>query len=106
MAQSPVSPNNTASSRITIRIPSFATITLADNNSKSISYNSPANSKKAELSQSKSMGEVISNRKWSVNVSREESSPNTFFTSNILSKIKDAPSKEPSVTMIYVTSMN
>lgn len=105
LAQEPVSPTNTANSRITVRIPAFAIITLADNNSKSISYNSSTNSKKAELSQAKSTGEVISNKKWSVNVSREESSRNAY-SSNNFSKINDASSKVQSVTMIYVTSMN
>lgn len=105
LAQEPVSPTNSANSRITVRIPAFAIITLANNNSKSISYNSPTNSKKAELSQAKSTGEVISNKKWSVNVLREQSSPNAY-SSNNFSKLNHASSKEQSVTMIYVTSMN
>lgn len=105
LAQEPVSPTNTVNSRINVRIPAFVIITLADNNSRSASYNSPPELKKSELSHIKSTGEVISNRKWSVNVSREESSQNAY-SSNKITKINSASLKEQSVTMIYVTSMN
>lgn len=107
LAQGPLASSNTsASSRINVRIPAFAIITLADNNSKNISYNSAKDSKKLELSQTKATGKVVSNGKWSVNVFREESATGTFASSTNLYKSNDVTTKTASVTVVYVTSMN
>ncbi|MEJ7780826.1 MAG: hypothetical protein WKF68_14680 [Daejeonella sp.] len=107
LAQSPAaSANSSASSQISVRIPSFAIITLADNNSKTVSYNLPKDSKKSGLGQSNVPGDVISNRKWSVNISREENTAEAYSTSNYAVKSPSSASKTASVTVFYVTSLN
>lgn len=104
MGQSPLAANNTtAGSQINVRIPAFATITLSDNSTKAIPYTSSAELTRSERKLAATPSNVISNKKWSVNVSTEQTG--SYTASNKLPKTADTGSV-PSLTVFYVTSLN
>ena len=96
-----------ANSQITVRIPSFAIITLAGNNSKAVSYKSAPDLRKSVTFEVTAVADVVSNRKWSVNVCREEDVSNTYTSTSTVSKSVDIhATTSPSLTVIYVTTLN
>lgn len=103
MAQNSGSSNSTASSTVNIRIPSFAIITLADNNSKNISTK---DTKVVQKSRIKEMGDIVSNREWAVNFFQEETSSGSLNSATVYTKSLETTAKVQSVTVVYVTSLN
>lgn len=107
MAQSQIATEKAiANSQITVRIPSFAIITLAGNNSKAVSYKSAPDFKNSIKFDVTAVADVVSNRKWSVNVCREEYISNTYTSASTVSKSVDTHATSPSLTVIYVTTLN
>lgn len=108
MAQSPIGTERVmANSQITVRIPSLAIITLPDNNSKEVSYKSSADLRKLVKSEISPVADVVSNRKWSVNVYREEYVSGTYTSASTGSKAVNTHTTTPhSLRIIYITSLN
>jgi hypothetical protein len=92
----------TAQSRITVRIPHYATLTLSNNSTRQLVDKSAIDiNKSVSLNTNIASKEVISNKPWSINVTKE-----TTLASN--SHLNSAnPQGTPStVTIIYVTSLD
>lgn len=94
--------NATASSQIRVRIPSFAVINLADNNSRAVSYKS-ASDLKNTVKQNNSVANVVANSKWSTNVTREQ---DYSYTASNTESSSNSSTSSPSFTVIYVTTQN
>jgi hypothetical protein len=103
MAQSPATGKTSAYSQIQVRIPSVAIITLGNNQSKAVSYNSQSDLQKIIKLETTSISKVLSNQKWSVNVCREENFSDTPPPANTS---KSTPSSQSSYTIVYVTTLN
>jgi hypothetical protein len=103
MAQSPAKGKTSAYSQIQVRIPSVAIITLGNNQSKAVSYKSPSDLQKIVKLETTSTSKVLSNQKWSVNVSREQ---NVTEVSPLANTSKSTPSSQSSYTIVYVTTLN
>ena len=93
----------TATSQINVRIPSVAIITLADNKSSSVVPHKVSPDVKKQVQSESSRANVVSNRKWLVNVSKEE---HISYASVITPPKSMNASISPSVTIIYVTTLN